>query len=79
METDQPTDRSLHIYTSYMPKNQYTAAGRSLLHYAALGGNAEAVRILLERGLGPDLRDDAGRTPMDLAALVRKSDLGHGG
>lgn len=31
----------------------------------------EGVRLLLERGLTPDLRDDAGHTPMDLAAGVR--------
>ena len=46
--------------------------GRSLLHYAALGGNPACVAILLDRGLGPSTRDKHGRTPLDLATEVRK-------
>ncbi|ABM62608.1 ankyrin repeat domain-containing protein [Halorhodospira halophila] len=45
-------------------------AGRGLLHYAALNGEVAVVDLLIERGAGdaPDVRDDAGRTPLHEAA-----------
>ena len=44
--------------------------GHSALHWAALGGNAEVCEVLMENGLGPDLQDSAGRTPLQCAAYA---------
>ncbi|KAJ7473504.1 hypothetical protein FB451DRAFT_1249400 [Mycena latifolia] len=37
------------------------------LHYAASVGNDEAIRILLDAGADPDLRDEHGRTAADIS------------
>lgn len=41
--------------------------GSSLLHKAAFYGYADVCRILLEKGLKPDLSDKAGKTAIDIA------------
>lgn len=43
-------------------------AGRSLLHHAAIHGNAVAARLLLIRGLPANCIDNTGSTPLQLAA-----------
>lgn len=43
--------------------------GRSLLHYAAAAGAERVTRLLLERGLPVDVRNDDGETPLHLAAV----------
>ena len=41
--------------------------GTTPLHRAAAEGNAALVRVLLDGGLSPTARDDAGKTPLELA------------
>uniref|UniRef100_A0A6B2LLS6 Uncharacterized protein n=1 Tax=Arcella intermedia TaxID=1963864 RepID=A0A6B2LLS6_9EUKA len=41
--------------------------GRSLLHYAAIKGDSELIRMLLSLGLDPLRKDNNGQTPLDLA------------
>lgn len=43
-------------------------SGMSLLHWAALGGQAEAAAFLLDAGADPNARDRAGDTPLGAAA-----------
>ena len=40
-----------------------------VLHWAALGGNAEAMTVLLEAGANLEPRDESGNTPLHWAAL----------
>lgn len=42
--------------------------GHSLLHWAALGGNADVCQILIENKINPNVQDYAGRTPLQCAA-----------
>jgi ankyrin repeat protein len=42
------------------------ANGETVLHRAARQGNATAVRVLVEQGLPLDVRDEMGRTPLDI-------------
>ena len=39
----------------------------SALHYAAEKGKIEAVKVLLKHGATIDLKNDDGKTPLDLA------------
>jgi len=48
--------------------------GTSPLHEAANAGNAEVVRLLLDAGADPTLRNGAGKTPLEVA-----SERGHAG
>ena len=43
-------------------------AGMSVLSYAAMQGNKEIVRLLLDRGADPSQKDKYGQTPLILAA-----------
>jgi ankyrin repeat protein len=49
---------------------QRSRSGATLLHAAALAGTTEDVLWLLARGLGADVRDLDGRTPLHLASNV---------
>ncbi|KAJ5098315.1 hypothetical protein N7532_005316 [Penicillium argentinense] len=44
--------------------NSVTLSGQNLLHFAAEGGNVEAVAYLLEKGLDPHAKEDYGTTPL---------------
>ncbi len=46
--------------------------GSTPLMYAALYGDLESVRILLERGADPNLRNDSGTTALMWAVLMPK-------
>lgn len=48
--------------------NAREPGGRGALHRAASQGDLETVRALLSAGAVSDLADDAGRTPLDVAA-----------
>ncbi len=41
--------------------------GFTALHMAAVTGNGDLIRLLLDHGADPDARDNRGRTPLDLA------------
>jgi hypothetical protein len=41
--------------------------GFTALHLAAQGGRAEAIRLLLQAGADPSIRNNNGRTPLDVA------------
>ena len=43
------------------------SSGNTALHFAAFVGNAEIVRLLMERGADPAVRNSENRTPADLA------------
>jgi len=42
----------------------FGAPGQGVLHLAAASGNLDLVKLLIGRGVGPDIRDDAGVTPL---------------
>ena len=44
------------------------SSGRTLLHAAAANGSAESVSAFCLLGIGPDPRDNSGRTPLSLTA-----------
>src|SRR5215472_16451043 len=44
--------------------NVVSGLGETPLHYASTFGSADSVRILLERGAGPNARNRAGATPL---------------
>jgi ankyrin repeat protein len=44
------------------------SSGRILLHAAAANGSAESVSAFCSLGIGPDPRDNSGRTPLSLVA-----------
>lgn len=46
--------------------------GKTALHYAARGGNAELCELLLDAGADRTTLDDGGRTPFDIAEMYRK-------
>lgn len=48
--------------------NATGANGETVLHRAARQGNAAAVNLLIERGVPLDVRDAAGKTPLDLVS-----------
>ena len=41
-----------------------------MLHHAAIAGNAQSVRVLLEMGANPRLRDARGNTAADYAKEI---------
>jgi ankyrin repeat protein len=45
--------------------------GRTPLHYAAAGGDADASQKLLAAGADPNLQDDGGWSPLHFAAQAR--------
>lgn len=47
--------------------NLRSSNGKSALHFAALHGNADLIRILLDGGANPSSQDSQGFTPLDLA------------
>jgi ankyrin repeat protein len=57
------------------------AHGRTALHYAVIGSHVDVVRLLLERGVPPDARDQRGYTPLSLiqgSAEIAQLLLAHG-
>jgi serine/threonine-protein phosphatase 6 regulatory ankyrin repeat subunit B len=54
-------------------KNSVDAHGRSPMHHAALGGHIEPLQVLLERAVDLDIKDNLGRTALDLAIEEKKS------
>lgn len=49
------------------------AHGRRALHWAAIGGSAEAGELLLDRGADPDAEAQHGMTPLHWAALAGRA------
>ena len=56
------------------PKYKPDANGRTVLHFAALGGRANAVKLLLEHNNDPNIRDEYGDYPLHLAITHQKYD-----
>lgn len=54
--------------------NFLSPAGVSLLHTAALVGNAEAVKVLTEFGAKVDFQDDNGRSALEIALIAGNFD-----
>lgn len=50
-------------------------SGATLLHHAVLAGNRHAVWELLRRGADATARDNAGRSPLDLARELKQADI----
>lgn len=57
--------------------NTKSSSGMTPLHWACLTGNAEVVRVLLQHGADPFLRNEAmdGLTPSDLATIMEYEDI----
>ena len=49
--------------------------GVTLLHLLCFTGNAEGIRLLLQRGANPDLADREGWTPLHVAAASRQMNV----
>lgn len=49
--------------------------GNTGLHWAALGGHLEVVKLLLEQGASPALANEANYIPLDLANLNEKAEV----
>lgn len=49
-------------------------SGRTLLHWASVGGNKDLVELLLEHGADPDCSDETGWTPVMCAACAGRLD-----
>ena len=54
---------------SALRKPSNAQAGRTALHYAALGGWSEAIHMLCRHGASVDARDHKGNTPLDYAVV----------
>lgn len=52
--------------------NEY---GNTGLHWAALGGHLETVRLLVDAGASPALANDKNYIPLDLASFNEKFDV----
>jgi hypothetical protein len=59
-----------------MPVDAKDQLGTTPLHYAALYGNAESVRILLDRGADPNARNKSEATPLIYGAYNFDKDVG---
>lgn len=55
---------------SSVVKSDLDEFGRSPLHYAALDGNLDAVRRLVETGMDVSLPDNNARTPLHFSSLI---------
>lgn len=49
--------------------------GNTGLHWAAMGGHLEVVKVLLEAGASPALANDKNYIPLDLASFAEKMDV----
>ena len=63
-------DRGADIHNRGHNPRQLTA-----LHLAAMGGHADVVAALLAAGARADLKDNAGRTPADIANQVGNREI----
>ncbi|MGQ0545504.1 MAG: ankyrin repeat domain-containing protein [Betaproteobacteria bacterium] len=57
---------------SSMDPNYQGPFGNTLLHVAAANGDLREVRRLLAAGADPQIRNREGRTPREVASLLRK-------
>ncbi|OWR51861.1 ankyrin repeat protein [Danaus plexippus plexippus] len=53
--------------------HQFDHIGRSALHLAVCSDNTNAVKMLLEAGLNPNIKDNLGMTPLSLSLMRRPS------
>src|SRR5207245_2705282 len=58
--------------------NHRQSSGYTALHEAAAIGNADVVRLLLDSGAQPDVRNTEGQTPADLAREAGHAALADG-
>lgn len=65
------------LVTAGADVNAYNVHGNTPLWTAVFNSNGRgaAIEILLERGGDPDLRNNAGRSPRDLAATIANYDV----
>ncbi|WP_103327997.1 ankyrin repeat domain-containing protein [Bacteroidetes bacterium endosymbiont of Geopemphigus sp.] len=45
------------------------------LHWAVNNINAEAIKTLLERGANIEVKDDTGKTPLDVTVFIRNTEI----
>ena len=57
------------------PNEELDSDGLTPLHLAAMNGDSEFIRILLERGANPNVMDHDRRTPLYLAACYAKEEV----
>ncbi|KAL9573651.1 hypothetical protein ACKAV7_002195 [Fusarium commune] len=74
--------RQLIQYFDTQPKEQKQAfldeaneAGNTGLHWAALGGHLDVIKLLLEQGASPALANEQNYVPLDLAYFNHKNDV----
>lgn len=56
-------------------KQRETDRSWTLLHSAALGGNVDMLRLLLELGANPNVEDIGGQTPLHLVAAIHPPEM----
>ncbi|MBL3658524.1 ankyrin repeat domain-containing protein [Fulvivirga sediminis] len=65
-----PTETIKFLLTKTDNINEATHDGRNYLHWAAMGGNLEVVKYLIDKGVKTDMQDDHGYTVLAFAATT---------
>lgn len=76
-EGDGPVVRSLaeRMIRAGADVNAASIDGTSVLSWCVTGGSTIVLRTLLSRGANPNVRDDAGESPFELARRTHRDDL----
>ncbi len=79
IEENDPDALQQQILWEEAPADAADSEGRTLLHFAAYAGRADAARALIRSGASLEARDSSGRLPVHLARDPRLIDILSGG